>query len=672
VKHQHPLAGLVLALFLALSLAACGGTSNPPPNPTDKTAPTLSSSLPPEGASAVPINAKLALAFSEAMDEASLELTSNPAVTLGTVNWNAESTSVVFDNDTLAVSTGYTVTIKAKDVSGNALTSTTLTFTTSDVADTTAPSVPTGLVATPANGQVTLTWQANPETDVVGYTLYVGTTEDALESKEFLITNSTTVTNLTNGTSYFFAIDAVDAANNHSSQTAPVSATPSTTVTDTTAPTIQSSNPADGATDVSGEFSFHLVFSEPMDRNSLIFDLDPAEFALELITWSENDTVLDVSPLQLHLFSPTTSYRLSLSVKDKAGNPLSGDTEINFTTGEEAPTLVSSTPENGATDVPVEKFEISLVFSKPMDAATFTVEPTLEPVDISNYSQGWTLTWNAENTVLTITTTIILPGYFLEDTTYTLLLTGKSKTGTVFADTTLSFKTVTDTTQPTVTETSPVKGATNVPLSPLDVFIYFDDLMDETATLAALSSSPELPCVWQHFFFTDSPDDKDLGSAFACRSTTEAFQPTTTYTITVSTEAKDTSGHTLHIGTCLSDPGDPPCPYEFSFTTLTPPPPTGNLQLDISGLPTDQKRVRVIGPDGFDSGLLDSSTTFSGLPTGNYTITATGFVLAPGKPACRSYTPTPTSQTETVIAGESATASVIYEVESCAPPPDKP
>lgn len=664
MKHFSLVAGWFFTLYLALSLTACGGAPTPQPNPSDKTAPTLTSSLPPEGAGAVPINSKLAFSFSEAMDEASLELTSNPAITPGTVNWNAESTSVAFDNDTLAVSTVYTVTIKAKDVSGNALTSTTLTFTTSDSTDTTAPSVPTGLVATPANGQVTLTWQANPETDVAGYTVYVGTAQDALESEDFATTNTTTVTNLTNGTTYFFAVDAVDAANNHSSQTAPVSATPSTAITDTTAPTIQSSDPADGATDASGEFVFHIVFSEPMDRNSLTFDLDPAEVALELITWSENDTVLDLSPLQLHLFSPTTSYRLSLNAKDKAGNALAGDTDINFTTSEEAPTLVSSTPENGATNVPVEEFEIQLVFSKPMDTVTVAVEPTLEPVDISNYSQGWTLTWNAENTVLTITTTLI-PGFFLEDTTYTLLLTGKSTTGVALADTTVNFKTVTDTTQPTVVETSPVKDRADVPLSPLDVFVYFDDLMDEESILGAVSSSPELPCQWQHFFFTDSANDKDLGSALACRSQTEAFQPNTTYTITLSTEAKDTSGHTLDIGTCLSDPGDPPCAYEFSFTTLTPPPPTGTLQLDISGLPVGQKRVRVTGPNGFDSGLLDESTTFSGVATGDYTVTATGFVLAPGKPACRIYTPTPQTQTVTVSANQTRTASVSYEFEPC-------
>ena len=659
--------------YLLILLTACGG-ANPEPNPTDKIAPTLSSSLPAKGASAVPINAKLGFSFNEAMDEESLELTSNPAITLGTPTWNAASTSIVFDNGNLAASTAYTLSVKAKDVSGNALAETTITFTTSDSADTTAPSTPTGLVATPANGQVTLTWQANPEADIAGYTVYVGTAQDKLESKDFVTTNSKAVTGLTNGTTYFFAIDAVDAANNHSSQSTPVSATPSATITDSTPPTIQSSDPADGATGVNPrDPNITLVFSEPMNTAEFAFTIVPPFRASDAspdeqfeLTWSNNDTTLTIKPSVSELLPETTLFTLTLtSAKDKAGNVLSGDKEISFTTTEDAPRIVLSSPEKGASNVQVEPFEIKLSFSKPMDTSTFKVVPTLEPVDIPNYSQGWVLTWNTDDTELTITTTVPLPGYFLEDSIYTLALGGKSKAGLGLIDTNFSFKTVIDSSRPTIVKTSPIDGTTDRPLSPLDVFIYFDDLMDQAATLAAISSSPELPCIWQHFFFTDSANDKDLGSAFACRSTSESFEASTTYTISISTDAIDTSGNKLSFGTCIADPNDPPCAYTFSFTTLTPPPPTGTLQLDISGLPSGENKVRVTGPNDFDSGLLDASTPFNGLPTGDYTVTATGFVLAPGKPACRIYTPTPDTQVVTVSTNATATATVTYETFSC-------
>ena len=580
MKHFSLVAMWFFALFfVSLSLVACGGESTPQPNPNDKTAPTLSSSLPAEGTNAVPINAKLGFAFSEAMDEGSLELTSNPAITLGNPTWNADSRSVAFANGNLATSTSYTLTVKAKDLAGNVLAPTTLSFTTSDTTDTTAPATPTGLVATPANGQVTLTWQDNPELDVVGYRLYMGTAQDKLESKDFVTTNSMTVTGLTNGTTYFFALDAVDGANNHSGQTASVSATPSATVTDKTPPTLQSSDPADNSTNVNPRNpSIKLVFSEPIDTASFsltfvpfIFlalqSLEPAAITPFEVSWSEGDTLatLRLKP-PYELLLENTALTLTISAKDRAGNALAGDNEINFTTGEE-PRLVSSTPEDGATDIGVELFEIQLVFSKPMDTTTVKVEPTLEPVDISFYSQSWTLTWSADDTVLTLKTSVI-PGYFLEDTTYILLLTGVDKTGIPLLDTTVTFTTVDDPTPPTITGTSPFNGTTDRPLSPLGVFVYFDDVMDEEATIGAISSSMPLPCEWR-YSFSHSTGDKAFGTFYYCRSETESFEPDTTYTITVSTEATDTSGNALAT------------PYSFSFKTVAT---TGALQVNIAPL----------------------------------------------------------------------------------------
>jgi hypothetical protein len=668
-------------LFITFFLSACGGTPTDTPQPTsDKTAPKLLTSIPANSASAVPINVKLGFTFDEAIARNSLVLTSHPTITLGTATWNPDSTSVAFDNGNLAASAAYTLTLNAKDVSGNALAETTIIFTTSDAADTTAPTTPTGLVATPANGQVTLTWGANPEADLAGYTIYMGTTQDKLEPKEFVTTNSKTMSNLTNGMTYLFSVDAVDAANNHSSQAAPVSATPSATSTDTTPPKIQSSTPADGATNTNPRnFSMTLVFSEPMDTASFSLMLAPPNAFPELqaltpvattpfsVAWSEADTVaiLVLEPPN-ELLLENTTFTLTLNAKDKAGNALSGDKEIAFTTGEEAPRLVSSTPANGSTNIPVEKFEIKLDFSKPMDTLVVKVAPTLEPLDIPFYSQSWTLTWSENDTVLTLTTSID-PGYFLEDTTYTLLLTGKAKTGIPLLDTPVTFTTVDDPTPPKIIQTSPVDEMTEIPLSPLDVFIYFDDVMDVTTTLAALSSTPALPCDWQQFF-TYTANDTSLKSAFACRSETETFQPNTIYTITVSTTAKDSSGNNLDIGTCIGAPGDPPCAYTFKFTTLTPPPPRGNLRLEIMGLPLGQKRVRVTGPN-FDSGLLDESTIFSTVLIGDYTIAASAFTIAPGKPACRIYTPDRDLQfLIPVNPNQTTTASVTYESISCAPP----
>jgi methionine-rich copper-binding protein CopC len=630
----------LIALFilsLAIFLVSCGGTTTKPqPNPADKIAPTLVSSLPAEGASAVPINVKLGFAFSEAMDESSLELTSNPAIILGTATWNESSTSVAFDNGNLSASITFTLTLKAKDVSGNALAPTMLTFTTSDSADTAAPSTPTGLVATPANGQVTLTWQDNPENDVAGYTVFVGTAQDKLESKDFVSTNSKTITGLTNGTQYFFALDAVDAANNHSGQTTPVSATPSTTVTDTTPPTLQSSDPADGSTIVKRRNPpITLVFSEPMDTTSfsLTFTppnpvenivLGPAAITPFEVQWSEADTVatLTLEPPDNVLIAETT-FTLTFSAKDKAGNALSGDKEISFKTGFAVPELVSSVPADGATNIPTGSLVITLTFSEAVKPGTFQV-------DDQNFPFGCELL--APEIV-----SQLLDCRIFDDNTYTLGYKGQDLDGHDFSGS-ISFSTVPDTFAPRVDRTSPLVSGENIPLE-TRISIGFNDEMDESSTPAAVSSSPDVGCTWVLF-------EKTLLECIPAN-----LQPETTYEITVSTVAKDTSGNALA------------APYIFRFTTIKG---FGSLQLDISGLPPGREKVQITGPN-FDSGLLDKDTTFPDLFTGDYTVTALEFTLAPGTSLCLDFRPTPASQTVTVTTDQTATATVIYKGFSCAP-----
>jgi methionine-rich copper-binding protein CopC len=617
------------------------------PDPSDKTVPTLSSSLPSEGASAVPINVKLGFSFSEAMSESSLELTSNPAITLGTATWNTDGTSVAFANENLATSTAYSLTLKAKDISGNALGETTLTFTTSDSADTTAPTPPTGLVATPANGQVTLIWGANPEADVVGYTLYVGTAQDKLESKGFVTTNSTTITNLTNDTKYFFALDAVDAANNHSGQTTPVSATPSATITDTTAPTLQSSDPADNADNVNPlNLKIKLVFSEPMDESSLNLTFEIAEPKLVPavttpfeVVWSEADTVATLTPNE-PLFEGNT-FVLTLSAKDKAGNALSGNKDVSFTTGFEVPTLVSSDPADGATNVATQSASepfilITLKFSEAINAATFEFDESIFPVSCEGAS------------FLPDNVTVILACYVADGNTYALSYSGQDFDGHTFTGS-ISFSTIPDTVPPSVNSTFPDDLTVNVPLIPI-IFIHFNDEMDEASTLAAISSSASLGCTWE------LNRAKDI---LSCNPAN--LQSNTTYIITVAATATDTSGHNLiGAGSCRSTP---PCSYSFTFTTIKLP---GELRVNITGAVEDKAKVRVSGPNGYSSGNFSSSMTLTDLEPGTYTITSEGFITGQfGKPTCKTYTPTPDTQQETVTGGQTTTVSVMYTSGPC-------
>ena len=89
--------------------------------------------------------------------------------------------------------------------------------------DTTPPSVPTGLKATPDDRKAVLSWTANPESQVVGYHVYkdgVKVTSTPVASPTF------TATGLVNGQVYGFQISVVDDAGNESAKTTKVNVTP--------------------------------------------------------------------------------------------------------------------------------------------------------------------------------------------------------------------------------------------------------------------------------------------------------------------------------------------------------------------------------------------------------------------------------------------------------------
>jgi chitodextrinase len=115
----------------------------------------------------------------------------------------------------------YSYTVTAYDQAGNesAQSSPAVNATPTD---TTAPSVPTGLTATPGDTTVNLTWTASTDnTAVAGYDVYrngtkVGTTTGTSYNN----------TGLTDGTQYTYTVDAYDAAGNTSAQSSPLNATP--------------------------------------------------------------------------------------------------------------------------------------------------------------------------------------------------------------------------------------------------------------------------------------------------------------------------------------------------------------------------------------------------------------------------------------------------------------
>jgi len=124
------------------------------------------------------------------------------------------------------------------------------------------PGPPTGLAATPGNAQVSLSW-IPPASDggaaIIGYDVYLGTSsrgESAAPVNSALITaTGYTVTGLTNGTTYYFTVDAVNDADLHSAASAEASATP-------VAPTTAPGSPS-GLTATAGNAQVSLSWTAP-------------------------------------------------------------------------------------------------------------------------------------------------------------------------------------------------------------------------------------------------------------------------------------------------------------------------------------------------------------------------------------------------------------------------
>ncbi len=96
---------------------------------------------------------------------------------------------------------------------------------------TSPPPAPTGLSATPGDGQVALAWKSVPSSSapVTGYDVYVSTTAGALGTNVATVaTPAYTATGLQDGTTYYFEVTAINAAG-QGAASAQVPATPALT-----------------------------------------------------------------------------------------------------------------------------------------------------------------------------------------------------------------------------------------------------------------------------------------------------------------------------------------------------------------------------------------------------------------------------------------------------------
>jgi|GEM_PF-1015829 len=141
-------------------------------------------------------------------------------------NLGAEDTTSPYSiswNTVTATNGSHTLSARARDTAGNQITSAAVTVTVSNLADTTPPSISTGLTATAiSSSQINLSWIASTDNvGVAGYRVYRGGVEIAS------VTSGTSYQNtgLAPSTTYSYTVAAYDAAGNVSAQSIAASAT---------------------------------------------------------------------------------------------------------------------------------------------------------------------------------------------------------------------------------------------------------------------------------------------------------------------------------------------------------------------------------------------------------------------------------------------------------------
>jgi hypothetical protein len=110
---------------------------------------------------------------------------------------------------------------------------------------------------------------------------------------------------------------------------------------DHTAPTVQSPNPANGATGVSLGTSVSAVFSESVvdeSVNSSTFTLTCSTNVIGIVSYNKSTRTATFDPSSLLPASTLCNARITTGVEDLAGNHLAVDYPWSFTTGTAQPT----------------------------------------------------------------------------------------------------------------------------------------------------------------------------------------------------------------------------------------------------------------------------------------------------------------------------------------------
>ena len=345
-----------------VTVTGSGNTSGSQTFTVTALSPTVTSTNPAIGATAVPINRKVTAAFSKPMDPVTITavtftLASGTTNVTGVVTYNAASNIATFaPAANLAANTAFTATITtgAKDLAGNSLASNFVwAFTTSAVADTTAPTVSSTNPASAATGvalnqKIAATFSKAMDSSTITtttFTLKQGTTAVAgTVTYAGTTATFTSTASLAASTAYTATIStgATDLAGNalagRGSAPNPWTFTTGTTST-ASAPTVTSTVPADTATGVGINQAINATFSTAMDPATITtgtFTLagpGTTTFVTGTVTYNAASNIATFTPAANLAASALFTATVTTGARDLAGNPLAANKVWTFTTG---------------------------------------------------------------------------------------------------------------------------------------------------------------------------------------------------------------------------------------------------------------------------------------------------------------------------------------------------
>ena len=186
---------------------------------------------------------------------------------------------------------------------------------------------------------------------------------------------------------------------------------------DTTHPTLTSSNPANGATNVATNQKITLNFSKPIDFSTISSGITISPAIVTTITQNQAKDQVIITPSSNLTYGTTYTVNLTTALKDIFGNSLQSGSTISFVVGSASspPALTSATAgvllTNGINTTGIDRNSpIVLQFSAAMNPVTTEAAISLSP------AASWIKTWNGAADQLTLS----FPSGLSSQSNYTL------------------------------------------------------------------------------------------------------------------------------------------------------------------------------------------------------------------------------------------------------------